>query len=110
MITTVTASKIRKAMTPTRVPTNTGIGIAAALVATSACVKTAVDLSASVAFIEVVVISVSSSSSVVEAVSKPRVVSNCKVVIGSKDLKAGVLDAVKHNTLLKSLALLRNEH
>ena len=29
MITTVTASKVRKAMTPTKVPTNTGTGIAA---------------------------------------------------------------------------------
>ena len=48
------------------------------------------------------VIAVSSSSLVVEALSKVRVVSNCKVVVGGKDLKAEVLDTVKHNTLLNT--------
>ena len=81
MITTVTASKVRKAMTPTRVPTNTGIGITASLRPVSVLMETDVNLSASVAFTEVVMCVVSSSS-VVEAISKLRVLPIAKLWLG----------------------------
>ena len=99
MITTVTASKVRKAMTPTTVPTNTGIGTAAALRPVSVLVETDVDLSASVTFTEVALI-------VETIISEVSMVSNCKVVVGSKELKAGVCDTAKHNTRMKLLLLL----
>jgi hypothetical protein len=63
--TTKTASKAKKARTPTTVPTNTGIGTAAALRPISARVETDIDdLSVSVAFIEMVVSVVPSSEAV----------------------------------------------
>ena len=97
-------------MTPTTVPTNTGTGIAATLCPISVLVETDIDLSVPVAFTEVVMCAVSSSSAVVEAISKVRVVSNCKVVAGGKGLEFKTevydVDTAKHNTRVKLFLLI----